>query len=175
MPREANRFGGGARTNANGLRFEQTTSLDDALQDAGYEVRRCYVYSGGERVGMSVQKRNLYSMFLEPNGIDYRTVNSKQWQPDECFINFEHRIAFIIEKKFQNSSGSVDEKLPGCHFKKLEYEKLFHPLGYDVEYLYLFNDWFYDPRYRDTLEYIRAMGCHYYFNEIPLNFFFFFE
>jgi len=82
MPRVANRFGGGARTNANGLRFEQTTSLDDALQDAGYEVRGCYVYSGGERVGMSVQKRNLYSMFLEPNGIDYRTVNSKQWQPD---------------------------------------------------------------------------------------------
>lgn len=170
MPRVANRFGGGARTNANGLRFEQTTSLDDALRYAGYGVRNCHVYRGTELIGMSVQKRNLYSMFLEPHGIDYRTVNSKQWQPDECFINFEHRIAFIIEKKFQNNSGSVDEKLPGCHFKKLEYEKLFHPLGYDVEYLYVFNDWFYDPRYRDTLDYIRAMGCHYYFNEIPLNF-----
>lgn len=170
MPRVANRFGGGAKTNANGLRFEQTTSLDDALRDAGYVVRRCYVYRGAEKIGMSVQKRNLYSMFLEPNGIDYRTVNSKQWQPDECFINFEHRIAFVIEKKFQNSSGSVDEKLPGCHFKKLEYEKLFHPLGYAVEYLYVFNDWFHDPRYRDTLDYIREMGCHYYFNEIPLDF-----
>ena len=170
MPRVANRFGGGAQTNANGLHFEQTTSLDDALQNAGYVVRRCHVYRGTDLVGMSVQKRNLYSMFLEPNGVDYRTVNSKQWQPDECFINFEHRVAFIIEKKFQNSSGSVDEKLPGCHFKKQEYEKLFRPLGYEVEYLYVFNDWFYDPRYRDTLDYIRAMGCHYYFNEIPLSF-----
>ena len=109
-------------------------------------------------------------MLLEPNGVDYRDINSKQWQPDECFINFEHRIAFIIEKKFQNSSGSVDEKLPGCHFKKREYEKLFHPLGFEVEYLYVFNDWFHDPRYRDTLEYITEMGCHYFFDEIPLDF-----
>lgn len=27
-----------------------------------------------------------------------------------------------------------------------------------------------DPRYADTLEYIERMGCHYYFNEIPLDF-----
>lgn len=170
MPRVANRYGGGAQTNANGLHFEQTTSLDDALCQAGYVVRNCNVYRDSHRVGMSVQKRNLYTMFLEPNGIDYRVINSKQWQPDECFINFEHRIAFIIEKKFQNSSGSVDEKLPGCHFKKREYEKLFHPLGYEVEYLYVFNDWFHDPRYQDTLDYITEMGCHYYFDEIPLAF-----
>ena len=170
MPRVANRYGGGARTNANGLRFEQTTSLDDALRNAGYTVRGCYVYSGSTQIGMSVQKRNLYSMFLEPNGIDYTTINSKQWQPDECFINFDNETAYIIEKKFQNCSGSVDEKLPGCHFKKQEYEKLFHPLGFEVEYLYVFNDWFYDERYRDTLDYIEAMGCYYYFNEIPLTF-----
>lgn len=31
MPRTPNIHGGGARTNQNGLHFEQTTSLDDAL------------------------------------------------------------------------------------------------------------------------------------------------
>lgn len=170
MSRVVNRFGGGAKTNANGLHFEQITSLDDALRDAGYKVCKCSVYRGAEQIGMSVQQSKLYSMFLRPNGIDYRDFNSKQWRPDECFINFEHRVAFIIEKKFQNKPGSVDEKLPGCHFKKREYEKLFGPLGYSVEYLYVFNDWFHDPRYRDTLNYIREMGCHYYFNEIPLEF-----
>lgn len=170
MPGIANRFGGGAQTNANGLQFEQTTSLDEALRNAGYTVRQCHVYHGNALIGMSVQKKHLYTMFLQPNGIDYRDFNSKQWQPDECFINLEHRIAFVIEKKFQNTPGSVDEKLPGCHFKKWEYEKLFHPLGYAVEYLYVFNDWFRDLRYRDTLDYISAMGCHYFFNEIPLDF-----
>lgn len=170
MPKVPNRFGGGAKTNANGLHFEQTTSLDDALRQAGYEIRNGIVYRGTDKVGMSVQKKKLYTMFLEPNGIDYRTINSKQWQPDECFINFTCRTAFIIEKKFQSGAGSVDEKLPGCQFKKAEYEKLFDPIDYHVEYLYVFNDWFRAPVYRDTLEYITSTGCHYFFGEIPLSF-----
>lgn len=170
MPRIANSYGGGAQTNAHGLHFEQITSLDNALCQAGYVVQDCKVYRNNQPIGMSVPKRRLYTMFLEPNGIDYRRINSKQWQPDECYINFEHKIAFIIEKKFQNKSGSVDEKIQGCHFKKREYEKLFKPLGFSVEYLYVFNDWFHDKSYKDTLDYIIAMGCHYYFNEIPLAF-----
>ena len=70
----------------------------------------------------------------------------------------------------KNGDGSVDEKLPGCHFKKLEYQKLFNPLDFKVEFIYLFNDWFLDKRYRDTLDYIKSMGCHYFYNEIPLAF-----
>ena len=38
MPRQANRFGGGANTNRNGLHFEQTTSLNTALQNAGFII-----------------------------------------------------------------------------------------------------------------------------------------
>ena len=38
MEKQPNRFGGGARTNANGLHFEQTTSLTTALINAGYTV-----------------------------------------------------------------------------------------------------------------------------------------
>ena len=81
------------------------------------------------------------------------------------------KTAFIIEKKFQSSSGSVDEKLPSCHFKKREYEKLFFPLGYPVVFIYVFNDWFQHSMYRDTLQYIEDMGCYYFFNEIPLTVF----
>lgn len=111
MPRVANRFCGGTRTNVNGLHVEQTTSLDDALQNAGYMVRGCRVYKG---TNWNVDaKRNLYSMFLGPHGVDYKVLNSKQWQPDECLINFENQIAFIIEKKFKNNSGSVDKKPQG--------------------------------------------------------------
>ena len=44
MARVPNRYGGGAQTNANGLLFEQTTSLDTALEDAGYEVVGHKVY-----------------------------------------------------------------------------------------------------------------------------------
>lgn len=171
MGKKANKYGGGAQTNANGLKFEQETSLDEALENAGYYVMGNGVYNkGDERIGYSTPKRDLYTQFLNNEGVDYRDYNSKQWLPDECFINDANRTAYIIEKKFQNTSGSVDEKLPGCDFKKREYEKLFRPIDYGVEYLYVFNDWFKKEQYRDTLDYIEEVGCRYFFNKIPLDF-----
>ncbi len=169
MAKQPNIFGGGARTNANGLHFEQTTSLDIALEDAGYEVRNNTVYQNDKAIGMSVPQKRLYTYFLNPKGIHYYNYNSKEWRPDEAFINYDNKTVYIIEKKFQNTSGSVDEKLPSCHFKKWEYQKLFTPLNFQVEFIYVFNDWFKDTRYRDTLQYIKAVGCHYFYNEIPLD------
>lgn len=170
MARTPNRFGGGARTNANGLHFEQTTALDTALTYAGYSVSGPTVYDGTTKIGLSVQKHDFYKYFLEPNRIDYRDYNSKKWLPDECFVNLLTNTVYIIEKKFQHGTGSVDEKLPNCDFKKKEYEKLCHPIGYDVEYLYVFNDWFTQSVYRDTLKYIEDVECYYFYNEIPLDF-----
>ncbi|MEG1946274.1 MAG: hypothetical protein RR139_04180 [Lachnospiraceae bacterium] len=164
MARVPNTHGGGTRTNMNRLRLEQTTSLDDALIAAGYKMIDYVVYKDGIEIGMSVPQKRLYTYFLNPHHINYKDYNSKEWHPDEAFIHYELKTAFIIEKKFQHSSGSVDEKLPNCHFKKLEYRKLFSPLDFKVEFIYIFNDWFKDPRYKDTLEYIKTMGCHYFYN-----------
>ena len=38
----------------------------------------------------------------------------------------------------------------------------------DVEYIYLLDNWFRDPRYKDVLDYIHSVGCDYYFEYIPL-------
>lgn len=168
MPRQPNHSGGGAQTNANGLRFEQTTDLKAALQNAGFRVDGDHVYKGNKEVGMSTPKHRIYSYLVELK-IDYKDYNSKKWLPDEAFINFSNKTVYIIEKKFQNGAGSVDEKLPGCDFKKQEYIKLFGPLGYKVEYIYLFNDWFRQDVYRDVRDYIESVGCKYFFNEIPLK------
>lgn len=167
--KKPNIYGGGAQTNKNGLAFEQTTSLDSALEAAGYTVKDHQVYLEGQSLGISASKHAFYQKFLIPHGIDYQTINSKKWLPDEAFINEAQKTVHIIEKKFQNVSGSVDEKLPNCHFKKLEYEKLCRPIGYRVEFLYVLSEWFRAPIYRDTLDYIQAMGCTYFYNEIPLE------
>lgn len=167
--RMPNVYGGGANTNVNGLKFEQTTSLDSTLERKGFEIIDNEVYYQDRKIGWSVGKNKLYTKFLTPQNIDYKQYNSKRWQPDECFINELNQTAYIIEKNFQNSSGSVDEKLPGCHFKKMEYEKLFSPLGYKVQFIYIFNDWFEKDEYNDTKEYICMMGCSYFFYEIPLT------
>ena len=46
MPRNINTVGGGSQTNSNGLKFEQSTLLDDVLREKGYIVKDCYVYFG---------------------------------------------------------------------------------------------------------------------------------
>lgn len=167
-----NDHGGGNQTNINGFAFEQATSLDDAFIEHGYYVSNHEVFDHPlmlEPLGISAPKHFLYSHFLIPNGIEYETVNSKKWLPDEAFVNYHTKTAYIIEKKFQSGRGSVDEKLPNCHFKKLEYEKLFHPLDYQVEFIYILSDWFKRPQYADTLSYIEMMGCYYYYNHLPLH------
>lgn len=99
MPRNPNTHGGGARTNLNGLHFEQTTSLNDALINAGYDVINHVVYRDAQQIGMSVPQKRLYTYFLNPKGIYYDDYNSKEWRPDEAFINFENSTVYIIEKK----------------------------------------------------------------------------
>lgn len=75
---------------------------------------------------------------------------------------------FIIEVKYQQVAGSVDEKLQTCDFKRKQYLKLVAPLGLKVEYVYVLNDWFKQPQYKDVLDYIHSVNCHYKFNELPL-------
>ena len=96
MSKVPNIYGGGARTNKNGLHFEQVTSLNKALGDAGYIIKSNEVYYNKELIGVSVPKKQLYTKFLEKQGIDYARYNSKQWQPDEAFINFKNKTAYII-------------------------------------------------------------------------------
>jgi hypothetical protein len=46
-------------------------------------------------------------------------------EPDEYFLNMRKKIAFIIEKKTQEVSGSVDEKIQTASFKKYVLSKKF--------------------------------------------------
>ena len=166
----ANKYGGGASTNKNGLKFEQDTSLDEALENAGYAVIENRVYFSGREVGLSLPKYDLYRKFLVPQEVDWQEIISKRLLPDEAIYTYRNNTMYIIEKKFQSRPGSVDEKLQTCGFKKYQYQRLLAPLGINVEYLYICNGWFAQPQYRDVHKYISDMGCYIFFNEIPLDF-----
>lgn len=164
-----NIYGGGSQTNANGLQFEQETSLSTSLANAGYIVIGSDVFYNGEKIAVSAGKNTLYSL-LQSFGVDYKTRISKKLLPDEAlYILDQHRIV-IIEKKFQKCAGSVDEKLQTCDFKKREYMRLFSGTGVGVDYIYVCNDWFRKAEYQDVRDYIDFVGCHIFFNEIPLSF-----
>ena len=170
MPRRINTVGGGNQTNVNGLAFEQQTTLAEAFENAGVIVTpNNMIYVGEENIGKLTAKYDLYKELLEPLGVDWRDYLSKRMLPDDCFVNYTNRTVYIIEKKFQSSAGSVDEKLQTCDFKRKQYKKLFNAIGYDIQYIYLLCDWFRKPEYRDVLQYIRDVGCDYFFNEIPLE------
>lgn len=88
MAKLPNRYGGGARTNENGLKFEQTTSLNEALIKAGFEIKNKYeVYKDNTLIGYSINKASFSTKFLRKEGINYLDINSKRWEPDEAFIN----------------------------------------------------------------------------------------
>ncbi|HEY0457606.1 MAG TPA: hypothetical protein VGC97_00560 [Pyrinomonadaceae bacterium] len=158
---------GGANTQT-GLRFEEKINLSTAIsQLPNYEVISDRVFYNGKLVAQLFSKHKLYKNLLELKGVNHINYVSKKLLPDEAILVED--ILFIVEMKFQVVAGSVDEKLQTCHFKKRQYTKLFSNTGIKVEYVYVLNDWFKKPEYKDVLEYITEVGCHYYFNEIPLS------
>jgi hypothetical protein len=166
--KQPNKVGGGARTNVNGLLFEQTTSLREVfMQKNEFTVHGDDVFRGGIKVGQLCEKNKIYKCLLEPHKIDYRRIVSKKLLPDEAILVGD--TLYIIEKKFQSGSGSVDEKLQTCDFKKKQYTKLLTEINLKVEYIYFLNDWFLRLEYDDVKQYITEVGCQYYFDEIPLS------
>lgn len=161
---------GGGRT-ITGLKFESRLAMKNLLASlSGYTVDGDNVYFKKEKVAEFYEKHKLYKNLLEPNNIDYRKIISKKLLPDEAILILANKTLFIIEIKFQEVTGSVDEKLQTCDFKNKQYNKLLTPLGISVKYTYVLSNWFKKPEYKDVLEFIKLVGCYYFFNELPLDF-----
>ncbi len=165
---------GGGNTKT-GLFFEKRVDIVELLKRIdGYEIKKYknkagnFIYFNGELVARSFKKYDIYR-FLEENGVEYQKIISKKLLPDDSLLVIVRDTLFIIEIKFQNVAGSTDEKLQTCDFKRKQYQKLVKPLGLKLEYIYVLNEWFKKPEYKDTLDYIESVNCHYVFNEIPLT------
>lgn len=161
---------GGGKT-ITGLKFESRITLEKAISSLpGYKIIDDNVYFAGEKIAELYQKNKLYKNLLEPNGINYSKIVSKKLLPDDAILIIKDKTLFIIEIKFQEVAGSVDEKLQTCDFKNKQYTKLLSPLNIAVKYTYILSDWFKDERYKDVLKYVHSVGCYYFFNELPLSF-----
>ena len=106
-----NTHGGGKNTNANGLKFEDNTSLSNSLKNLfNFEIDGTKVLFEDNIIAFNIPKNEFYN-FLKELNIDRKKLSSKKYLPNE-------KIIYIYEKKFQNGGGSVDEKLQTCDFKK---------------------------------------------------------
>lgn len=159
---------GGANTKT-GLIFEGKTDLITYLsQQPGYSVVGNEIFYKDEFIARTFKKYQFYE-FLKELGIDWAQIVSKRLLPDDSIFVIINNTLFIIECKFQQVAGSVDEKLQTCDFKKKQYQKLLYRANIEVEYIYLLSDWFRNPSYKDVLDYIISVVCHFYFEYIPLS------
>ena len=167
--RKPNTVGGGSKTNENGLKFEGRTNLLEAIENHSvYSIENGNeVMKNGKIVAYYYEKYKLYKDYLVPNKINYKDYISKKLLPDGALLIND--TIYIIEKKFQAGSGSVDEKLQTCDFKKKQYEKLFSSLNIKVEFYFVLNNWFDKPEYIDVFNYIRSVGCKYFIEQLPLS------
>ncbi|MBI2108432.1 hypothetical protein HYT54_04865 [Candidatus Woesearchaeota archaeon] len=162
---------GGSKTSKSGLTFEKRVDLRLVLQGIkGYKVEGNELFFNDKLVARLYKKFDIYKKFLPKHKVNWKSKLSKKLLPDETIFVLSNKTLFIIEIKFQEVSGSVDEKLQTCDFKKKQYTKLLSDTDIDVEYVYVLNDWFKKPEYADVLDYIKSVGCHYFFTEIPLKF-----
>lgn len=165
---------GGEKTKT-GFHYEKKVDFRDLiLKNRGYSLKEIPQKSGlgvffeGKLVARCFRKNEFYG-FLKENNIDWRKIISSKLIPDDALLVIVRETLYIIEIKYQQVGGSVDEKLQTCDFKRKQYQKLVSGIGLKVEYVYILNEWFKNPRYRDVLDYINSVNCHYKFYELPLS------
>ena len=129
---------GGRTTNKNGLAYEIFTSLDSHCKIIEKFKHHTKIDVKGTKL-VSASKYNFFKYMKDKKRKDIPDAHGCK-QPDECYINEKTKQIFVIEKKFQRTTGSVCEKIQTSDFKLWQYSKLFPE--YKVKYVYCLSDWF---------------------------------
>ena len=131
---------GGSNTNKNGLPYEELTDLNDRLTIIK-KNKFCDIikFNGNEKLFSKTKQANLFKYMKDEINKNIEKAHGCK-NPDECYIDEESKNMFIIEKKFQQTSGSVCEKIQGAPFKREHYSRTFP--NYNIIYIYCFSEWF---------------------------------
>ena len=131
---------GGSNTNKNGLPYEKMTDLDECFTlNEVSEFSQIITFENSDTKFIRTKQARLFKYMH--NHID-KNINKAHGckNPDECYIDLEKKNLFIIEKKFQQVSGSVCEKIQTSDFKIWQYSRTFP--GFNIVYIYCLSEWF---------------------------------
>lgn len=162
---------GGAKTNLNGIKFEEDIYLKQWIDKAGYEVsgissstQRSELYGVYNKqrklIAYYGRQSKVYDALKELIGNNFSSmyigqILSKKINPDAFILNSETKTLHIFEKKWQQTSGSVDEKIQTAPFKVEMFSKLLKQFGISVTYNYILSSFFTSASYRNVKEYYR--------------------
>lgn len=131
---------GGSNTNKNGIPYEKITELDDKITIIKKNKYSDIVkFNGSEKSFTKTQQANFLKCMDDKINPTIKKAHGCK-RPDECYIDEECKNIFIIEKKFQQRSGSVCEKIQTPDFKLWQYSRTFP--DYTIIYVYCLSDWF---------------------------------
>ena len=137
-PKNKGTGAGGSNTNATGLSFEKKTSIEKKLNDENWKKEilnkningYCYNHTEEFTDETTGEKCEIKYTYVKQSGLKaYMKKNfgiTIDKKPDEAFIiqcKDKYHIK-ILEKKNQNTDGSVEDKLKTGKFTRTEYDKI---------------------------------------------------
>jgi hypothetical protein len=147
---------GGANTNKNGLSYEEKTNLETLSSECTENKKnksKIIKFIGYENELINTNKSTLHKYMENIREKDTNLQSAAGCkEPDEAYIDLTRKYIFVIEKKFQQTPGSVDEKIQTAAFKKYHYSNLFP--NFKIHYIYCLSDWFKRDEYKSVLEYL---------------------
>lgn len=159
-----------SRDTTTGLKFEERVYIGGKGIDLSKENLRKYIEKLFPDSLFSLSHVTQWNRDKEKFAKGVQPILSKELKPDEAYFNPELLTLKVYEKKTQHGNGSADEKLQTCAFKIAQYRKIAKYLGVpseNVTFTYILDKWFNDPKYKDTLDFIRTVdGCDYIIMEV---------
>lgn len=149
---------GGKNTNKNGLSFEKLTDLKTEYKVISNNKHHNVIqfHNQNKKLIESSQSNFYKYMNIDKNK---QNIGHGCKKPDECYIHKVSKNIFIIEKKFQQCSGSVCEKIQTAPFKIWNYKRNFPK--YDINYIYVLSEWF-ENNCKNELEYLDENKIKYF-------------
>ena len=150
---------GGKNTNKNGLPFEKYVSIISKINiHSSNKEKRYFEFSfkkdkDANYKYIAASKKGLFKYMDEKGEInnDIKPAHGCK-EPDECIIDENTKTIYIVEKKFQQVSGSVCEKIQTAVFKKAHYQKRIP--NYKIQYIYCLSKWF-EEKCETEIEYLK--------------------
>lgn len=130
----------GSNANKNGILYEEITDLNDKIIIVKKnKFSNTIKFNNSDKLFITTKKTNLFKCMKDVIDTKIKKAHGCK-NPDECYINKEFKNIFIIEKKFQQCSGSVCEKIQTPDFKLWQYSRTFP--DYNIIYMYCLSEWF---------------------------------
>lgn len=153
---------GGENTNINGLSYEELTNLETecVIESLNKDSKKIVFKNDTEKtVFLFTKQSHLFKCMKDYIDASISKAHGCK-NPDECIINFDKKNIFIIEKKFQQVSGSVCEKIQTSNFKIWQYRRTFPT--FNIIYIYCLSHWF-KENCKAELEYLDYMNVPVFF------------